>query len=169
MVILGIDTAIRCTGYGLVEFREGGIVNVLDCGIIKNRKDLPHSECLRRLSGGIREIAGRFKPDSAAIEGAFVSKNIKTAMILSYARGAVMAVLAEANIPIYAYSPKKAKLAVCGSGNSTKMQVALMLASLFSLKTEEIPLDSTDALALAVCHGQIVGNTNFLYKLPVRL
>lgn len=167
MVILGIDTAIRCTGYGVIRYDDNGHATVIDCGIIKSKPTVPHSECLRRLSGGIRELVKKFSPDAASIEGAFVNKNIKTAMILSYARGAVMTVLAEAGIPIYAYAPRKAKLAVCGSGTSTKEQVAMMLASILGLKIEEIPLDSTDALALALCHGQIAtkpGAEQFLPK-----
>ncbi len=156
MVVIGIDTAIRCTGYGVVKTLPDGSLRALDCGMIKNGASLTHSECLRRLAGGIRELIRLYTPDSASIEGAFVSKNIKTAMILSYARGCVMTVLAEGGIPIYAYSPRKAKLSVCGNGDATKEQVSLMMASIFGLKTDEIPLDSTDALALALCHVQIM-------------
>jgi crossover junction endodeoxyribonuclease RuvC len=87
-------------------------------------------------------------------------------MILSYARGCVMTVLAEASVPAYVYSPKKAKLAVCGSGNASKQQVASMMAALFSLKTDEIPLDSTDAIALALCHAQIVTRAGAELLLP---
>jgi crossover junction endodeoxyribonuclease RuvC len=166
MKILGIDTAIRCTGYGIVQTDDRGEIRVVDCGIIRNSKDAPHSECLRRLAGGIREIIGTHSPEQASIENAFVSKNIKTAMILSYARGAVMTVLAEAGIAAYPYSPRKAKLAVCGTGASTKEQVAEMLSCIFSLKIDEIPLDSTDALALAVCHAQIMTRPGSEYLLP---
>ncbi len=168
VIILGIDTAIRCTGYGIVNINIGNKISVIDCGVIKNPQKILHSECLRRISGGIRELILKFTPDSAAIEGAFVNKNIKTAMILSYARGAAMATLAEHAVPIYAYSPRKAKLAVTGNGNSTKEQVALVLASVMGLKLEEIPLDSTDALALALCHGHIVTRPGAVHFLPAR-
>ena len=50
------------------------------------------------------------------------------------------------------YSPKKIKMAITGSGNASKEQVAKMLQSL--LKIKELPknLDATDGLAAAVCH-----------------
>ena len=36
MIILGVDTAMRCTGYGVLEV-IGDNFNVLDCGVIKNQ------------------------------------------------------------------------------------------------------------------------------------
>ena len=76
-------------------------------------------------------------------------------MILSLARGAVIAKLAEHRIPVYEYSPKTAKRAATGSGEASKEQVAAMIASLGGLNVADIPNDSTDALALALCHGTL--------------
>lgn len=152
-VVLGIDTAIRCTGYGVVEMLSPGKFRILDCGVIKNGKDLPHSECLRRLYGGMLELSERYKPKSASIEGAFVGRNIKTAMTLSLARGAVIAALAGLGIPVYQYSPATAKRSAVGRGDASKEQVAMMMAALCGIDVRRIPNDSTDALALAVCHG----------------
>lgn len=175
MIILGIDPAIRCTGYGIINIQtwndsprfagEAG-VSTLDCGIIKNNASAPYSECLRRIAGGIRELVNKYHPDVASIEEPFFQKNVKTAMILSYARGAIMTVLAESGIPAYAYAPRKAKMAVCGSGKSSKIQVATMISSILGLKLDEIPLDSTDALALALCHGQLALRPNAELLLP---
>jgi crossover junction endodeoxyribonuclease RuvC len=155
MIILGIDTAIRCTGYGVIDMQHGGAINILACGIIKNPQKAPHSECLRRLYGGVCELAETFRPDHSALESAFYQKNIKTAMILSYARGAMMAALVNHSVPIYAYAPRRAKKAVVGTGTASKIQVATMIASMTRLDIDEIPLDSTDALAIAICHGQL--------------
>ena len=108
MVILGIDTAIRRTGYGVVRM-EGNRIHVLDCGVIKNAPSLKHSECLRRIYMGIKELVDAFKPDAASIEMAFVGKNVRTTMILSMARGAAIASASNAGVPVYEYSPKTAK------------------------------------------------------------
>ena len=32
MIIIGIDTAIRKTGYGVIDMRTGGSIRILDCG-----------------------------------------------------------------------------------------------------------------------------------------
>ena len=167
MIILGIDTAIRCTGYGVIEFTKGENPVVLDCGIIKNTQKSPHSECLRRIFGGINELCEKFHPDHAAIESAFYQKNIKTAMILSYARGAVMTALALYNIPAYAYAPRIAKKALTGSGVSSKIQVATMIAATCNLDIQDIQLDATDALSIAICHAQkaiMPNSSEFLSK-----
>ena len=153
LVILGIDTAIRCTGYGVVEMSAPGKFKILDCGVIKNSKTLLHSECLRRLSGGMKELVGRYHPEMASIEDAFMGRNVRTAMILSLARGAVIAALAELEVTVYQYSPSTAKRSAVGRGDASKEQVAMMMAAMCSMDVSKIPNDSTDALALAVCHG----------------
>ncbi len=167
MIILGIDTAIRKTGYGVLEMTSPGNLKVLDCGVITNTPKMKHSECLRRLSGGIAELVSAFHPDAASIESAFASRNIKTAMILSLARGSVIAKLAELDVPVYEYSPKTAKRAATGRGDASKEQVAALLAALGHLNVCEIPDDSTDALALALCHGSLTVANGIMLPEPV--
>ncbi len=155
MIILGIDPALRCTGYGVVDMQSPDRARVIDCGVITNKADLPHSECLRRLHGGVGELVKSFSPDCVSMEEAFYGKNIKTSMILSMARGAIIAAFAEMGVPVYTYSPRKAKLSAVGCGSATKSQVAMMMAARFAIDVSLIPDDSTDALALAICHGQM--------------
>ena len=150
MIVLGIDPAIRTTGYGVIDAESMSRMRVLDCGVITNGKSLPHTECLRRLHGGISELVGAFSPECAVLEDPFVGRNSRTAIILGMARGAILAALATAEVPAYSYTPSVGKRAVIGAGDATKERVAMMLA------VEDIPLDSTDALALAVAHIQRV-------------
>ena len=154
MSILGLDPAIRTTGYGVVEMLPGKRAKILDCGVIKNTPQMPHSECVRRLAGGVRELINTFKPDCASMESPFVGDNAKTAIILGMARGAILTALAENAVPAYAYAPIVAKRAVTGMSHARKEQVALMMANEFAIAVSDIPDDATDALALAVCHGQ---------------
>ena len=166
MIVLGVDTAIRKTGYAVIDFMPGGSFQILDCGIIKNKPAMPHSECLRRLSAGMRELVNTFHPEAASIETAFAARNIRTAMILSLARGAVIASLAEQNIPVYEYSPKTAKRAATGNGEAQKQQVAAVFAALASLDITEIPDDATDALALAFCHASLAVRKELQCRIP---
>ncbi len=160
MIILGIDTAMRCTGYGIISVSNGKF-NAVDCGVIKNGKDLPHSKCLKRLSGGIKELISSYHIDAAAIEGAFYFKNIKTTMILGYARGCIMTTLAEADIPIFAYAPKEIKMAASGFGNASKSQIGVLVSSMLNIDVNNIEDDATDALAIAICHANRI-NTSAL-------
>ena len=116
MLVLGIDPAIRNTGYGVIEVTGAASFRIVDCGLIRNKPGMPHSECLLRLAGGIRELADNYPIDSASIEDPFVGKNANTAIILGMARGAILATLAEQGIPCYAYSPRRAKKAAVGNG-----------------------------------------------------
>ena len=76
-VILGVDTSLRSTGYAVIRMNAPGKYQILDCGVIRNKASLIHSECLYRIAGGIRELVDTFHPDTASIESAFVQKNIK--------------------------------------------------------------------------------------------
>ena len=166
MIVLGVDTAIRKTGYGVIDLQPGGSFKILDCGIIRNGPSLPHSECLRRLSGGIRELVSSFHPDAASLETAFVSRNIRTAMILSLARGSVITALAEMGVPAFEYSPKTAKRAATGNGEADKAQVASVLAAWGGLDIKGIPNDATDALALALCHASLAVRPDGACRIP---
>ena len=154
MIILGLDPAIRTTGYGVIRMNRGQRAEILDCGVIRNNSRMPHSECVRRLAGGVRELIAAFKPDCASMESPFVGENYNTAIILGMARGAILTALAENNIPTFAYAPIIAKRAVTGLSHARKEQVALMMANEFGIAVNDIPNDATDALSLALCHGQ---------------
>ena len=153
MILLGIDPAIRTTGYGVIEAGAGGRFSVIDCGVIANSPKLPHSECVRRLHMGICELVTSFKPDCAVLEEPFVGKNAGTAIILGMARGAILAALSINSVPAFAYAPTVAKRAAVGRGGATKEQIAVMISAELGIEIERIPLDSTDALALAMCHA----------------
>ena len=50
------------------------------------------------------------------------------------------------------HTPSEVKASVTGSGRADKKQVAQMVQKLLSLDEIPKPVDSTDALALAICH-----------------
>ena len=109
MLVLGIDPAIRNTGYGVIEVTGAASFRIVDCGLIRNKPGMPHSECLLRLAGGIRELADNYPIDSASIEDPFVGKNANTAIILGMARGAIIAALAPSRWPSSTANAEKIK------------------------------------------------------------
>ena len=50
------------------------------------------------------------------------------------------------------HTPSEVKAAVTGNGRANKKQVADMVVRILSLKEAPKPVDSTDALALAICN-----------------
>ena len=163
--VIGLDVALRCTGWGIIDTRTRPFKQTaVDCGVIKNTPQIAISECLRHLAAATRELIGLYKPDIAVLEGGFYGQNVHTAVILGAARGAVISMLADAQIPVYEYAPRKVKQAVCGFGNASKEQVARLVAQFLNIQVESISLDSTDALAMALCHAQMLSTPDGVGK-----
>ena len=151
MTILGIDTSLRSTGYGVLV-TEGSRLSALDFGNIRNAPKLPLSECLKNINVRVSELIALHSPDVLSIESVIYGKNAGTMLILGEARGAVIAAAAVAGIPIYEYEPRRVKMAVCGNGLAEKLQVQRMVKTLLNLS--ELPQnDAADALALAIAHA----------------
>ncbi len=57
---------------------------------------------------------------------------------------------------------------MCGFGNASKAQVALLVAQFLRIQVGNLRNDATDALALAICHAQAARVASGL-GLPERL
>lgn len=158
MIILGIDPGTLIAGYGVIE-RNGSTISLLDVGIIKNEASVSMPLRLKKIYAAITAVIERFHPDEFAIETAFYSKNAQSALKIGQARG--VSILAGVNyeVPVTEYSPREIKKAVTGKGAASKEQVQYMMMSLLKLKAKPKYFDSTDALAVAVCHAFKISNT----------
>lgn len=153
MRVLGIDTSLRCTGYGVVE-TAGTRMKAVAFGVIKNPASRSLTGCLRTLDQGLREVIEKTRPEAVAIEGIFFCKNARTALILGQARGVALMACTATGLPIFEHEPRRVKQAVVGNGAADKQQVALMVTRLLGLTVTPEQDDATDALALAICHLQ---------------
>lgn len=119
---------------------------------------------LKKIYEVITSVIERFHPDEFAIETAFYSKNAQSALKIGQARG--VSILAGVNyeIPVTEYSPREIKKAVTGKGAASKEQVQFMMMSLLKLKTKPKHFDSTDALAVAVCHAFKISTPRSSFK-----
>ena len=151
MTILGIDTSLRSTGYGVLV-AEGSRLRCVICGNIPNRASLPLTACLRAIHAKVAELIAEHRPDVMAIESVIYGKNAGTMLVLGEARGAVLTAAADADVPVYEYEPRRMKKAICGNGLAEKEQVQRMVKTLLNLP--ELPQnDAADALGLAICHA----------------
>ncbi len=153
MRILGIDTSLRSTGFGVVE-SVGSRLQVVRYGIIRNPASRSLSGCLFTLDQELRAVIAETKPETAAVEGVFFCKNPRTALILGQARGVALMACTAAGLPVFEHEPRRVKQAVVGHGGADKRQVALMVARLLGLPVAPEQEDATDALAIAICHLQ---------------
>jgi crossover junction endodeoxyribonuclease RuvC len=150
--VLGVDPSLRGTGFGVIELGKPHPTGVTS-GTIKCPPAWQRSRCLGHIAATLREVIRVQQPEVCAIEGLFHAKNLRTALIMGEARGAALAVIAEAGLPIFEMAPRKVKLAIVGFGGAQKIAVAKMVQRLLALTDLPAP-DAADALALALAFAQ---------------
>ena len=152
-IILGIDPGSRITGFGVVRM-QGQKIEYIASGCIRI-KDAILSDKLNQIFDCISEVVQEYKPDEAAIEQVFMSKNADSALKLGQARGAAMVAMAQHALQVSEYSARQIKQAVVGTGAADKSQVQHMVTSLLSLSASP-QADAADGLAVAICHGHAI-------------
>lgn len=155
MTILGIDTSLRSTGYGVLA-SEGSRLRAIDYGNIRNAPKLPLTACLGAIYAKVAALIAEYRPDVMAIESVIYGKNAGTMLVLGEARGAVLTAASAAALTVYEYEPRRVKRAVCGNGMAEKEQVQRMVKTLLNLP-ETPQNDAADALGLAICHAHSLG------------
>jgi crossover junction endodeoxyribonuclease RuvC len=154
MRVLGIDCGSRVTGFGVID-SDGADCFFVRCGVIRSKPSDSMATRLKRIYSGIVEVIRELQPDAAAVETLFYATNVQSALKLGHVRGVSMFAAAEANLPIYEYSPLEVKSAVTGYGRAEKPQVQQMVRALLKLTMAPQPYDASDALAVAICHAHI--------------
>lgn len=150
--ILGIDPGTNLLGFGIVRVKETGGPEFVDAGILDLRKEKDPYAKLAQIKTFVTRVIETYSPQCLAIESPFLGKNAQVIFKLGRAQGVALAVASEMGLEICEYAPRKAKISVCGNGNASKEQVSLMVQKILGIKIEDYPLDSTDALAIALCH-----------------
>ena len=94
----------------------------------------------------------RFRPSVMSVEDVFQGKNVRSALTLGHARGAILLAAALSDLTIAEYTPRQIKKAVVGHGGATKGQVAFMVQKQLRLQTPPTPADAADGCAAALCY-----------------
>ncbi len=121
-------------------------------GAIKTPANQPLPQRLQHIYRELRALIAEWRPESAAVEELFFSKNARTALAVGHARGVALLALSDAGLPIQEYKPAEVKQAVVGYGGAPKEQVQGMVQLLLGLDEIPRPDDAADALAVAICH-----------------
>ena len=153
MRVLGIDPGVATIGFGVVDFQRSAH-RLVQYGVITTPAGLPLSRRLLQICEDMGELLGRFRPDEAAVEELFFTKNITTGIAVAHGRGVILLELERDGIPVYEYTPMQVKQAVAGYGGADKRQVMLMTQRLLKMREIPRPDDAADALAIAICHGR---------------
>ncbi|HJR16832.1 MAG TPA: crossover junction endodeoxyribonuclease RuvC [Gemmatimonadales bacterium] len=150
--MLGIDPGTAVMGYGVVEGLPGRHSRLLECGTLTTGARDPLASRLRVLFDGVSALIGRHAPEVVAVENAFYGKNVRTAVVLSHARGVILLAAEIAGVEIAEYSPAFIKKTIVGRGAALKPQVGYMVAQLLRLKVPPSPNDAADGVAVALTH-----------------
>ena len=152
MRVLGVDPGLTRCGLGIVESTSPQKLVMIGVGVIQTDVDATLDQRLLELERELIKWIDQYKPDVVAVERVFSQLNVRTAMATGQAAGIALLIAARKGIPVAMHTPSEVKAAVTGSGRADKNQVATMVAKLLDLKEIPKPVDSTDALALAICH-----------------
>lgn len=148
MKVLGIDPGFDRLGLAVLEGDP-------------SRPTLVWSDCVSPPKGAletrlaavylaVESAVTKHQPDLLSIETLFFSANKKTALAVSEARGAVLAVAGASGIHVREFTPAQVKLAVTGHGGADKAAVARMLPHLLTLPPKLRLDDELDAIAVAI-------------------
>jgi crossover junction endodeoxyribonuclease RuvC len=150
--VLGVDPGLTRCGIGIVEGVPGNQLKLVGVGVILTATDAPLERRLMQLESELEEWIEIHRPEVIAVERVFSQHNVRTVMGTGQAAGIALLVAARRGIPVAMHTPSEVKAAVTGSGRANKAQVAEMVKRLLKLEVIPKPVDSTDALALAICH-----------------
>lgn len=152
MRIIGIDPGLGRLGWGVVEVASSQ-QTAISFGCIETNKDTLEEKRIEQVYAQLRADIDELKPEAFAVEKLFFGRNVTTAFMVGQARGVVLLLAAQAQIPVYEYNPGEIKVAVTGYGKADKNQIGEMVKAILKLK--EIPRldDTTDALAIALTHA----------------
>ncbi len=164
--ILGLDPGLAIVGFGVIECPEVSTqlltvaerrnqivpttsVKMLDFGIVQTTAKTPIGKRLVTIYEDLHTVFQEFKPDLVAVEQLFfyrMSSTIKVAQ----ARGVLMLVLAQHDLPYLEFTPAQIKQALTGYGNADKLEVQEAVARELGLDKIPKPDDAADALAVAI-------------------
>lgn len=150
MIVLGVDPGSIVTGYGLIEKKQNQM-SCIHAGTISSSNKIPFYKRIHKIYQSMIDIMERYHPQEMAIEDVFFAKNVKSALKIGHARGAVLIAAVENGVKIFEYTPLEIKQSVVGYGRATKDQVRSMVQVILKLEKEP-GYDTSDALATGICH-----------------
>lgn len=153
-VILGIDPGYGRLGFGVIAGTGQNNWTALAYGCLETPAGSQFAERLKDLAVQVGTIIEKYQPTRLAVEDLFFFKNAKTAFKVAEARGAVILLGVQHNLPIDEFTPLQIKQAITGYGRAEKKQMQKMVATILNLSEKIVSDDAADALSVALTAGQ---------------
>jgi len=168
LTILGLDPGLATLGFGCFKaakmttsvatgskkLRENHCysdhsVQLIDFGVIETPAKQPLERRLATIYEDLQSVIAEFKPDLVAIEKLFFYRMGNT-IAVAQARGVILLVIGQYEIPYLEYSPPEIKQTLTGYGKADKQEVQTAITREFNLSSPPQPDDAADALAVAL-------------------
>lgn len=148
-VFVGIDPGTRVAGYGIIVHDPGRPLAALAAGAWKLSTKQPLWERLADLAASFRQLLETYQPTHMCLEASFVAMNPRSAMHLGHARGVFLSEASLGGLVVSELSATSVKKTIAGHGRACKEDLAKTLSQCLGLGVHSLPLDATDALAVA--------------------
>ncbi len=164
--ILGLDPGLAILGFGAICTYAESVtstgaspkaiaslaakpVTLLDFGVIQTPAATEMGKRLCTIYEDLNTLMQQWQPDLVAIEKLFFYRMAST-ITVAQARGVLMLVLAQHDVPFVEFTPAQIKQALTGYGNADKYDVQTAVARELDLDYIPRPDDAADALAVAL-------------------
>ncbi len=151
--ILGIDPGTGICGFGVVNFTTHKAPRMVTAGVISTPAHTPLADRLLDIYESLNQIIDETNPDEVSIEKLFFNQNITTGISVAEARGVVILVARQHNLPIFEYTPLQIKQTLTGYGKADKKQMQEAVRQFLNMEKIVKPDDAADALAAAITHA----------------
>ena len=159
MRILGVDPGLRITGYGVIDYRPLRPI-LVDGGVIRLKEKTPIPSRLAELETELDALFEEHQPEICAVEQLYSHyAHPRTAILMGHARGIILLVAARRGVQIEQFAANRIKQSVSGNGHASKVQMQRAIAARWNLATPPEPPDVADALAVALCCGEHIGES----------
>lgn len=149
--IISIDPGYDRCGVAVLEKNSGKEVLIASDCFTTNRTD-PFPVRLAAIFTQLQDLITTHKPQALALERLYVTKNQKTAMMVSEVRGAILALAGLYSLSVQEFTPNQIKLAVTGYGSADKTQVMHMIPKLVRIEKTIRHDDEFDAIAVGLTY-----------------
>ncbi len=156
--ILGLDPGLAILGFGIIDVQTSGIqslpgqsssIEMVDFGVVQTPAKTAIGDRLQTIYEDLHALLKEYQPNRIAIEKLFFYRMGNTIQV-AQARGVVLLVLAQHQMPYVEFTPAQVKQALTGYGNADKHAVQDAVARELKLASIPRPDDAADALALAI-------------------
>lgn len=159
--ILGLDPGIAIIGFGLISVNtdqptslkqqsfQPRQLELVDFGTIETSAATSIGQRLCTIYEDLHTLLQEFQPDLISVEKLFFYRMANT-ITVAQARGVILLVISQLNIPYVEFTPPEIKNAIAGYGRADKIEVQEAVAHELGLDAIPRPDDAADALAVAL-------------------